>query len=101
LHLSEEDLAVVKRRVRDEGQPVLGLRFTNDPLCPPERFASLERELGDGFEGISIDSSKGNPNGLPRSAHSVLTTDLVDEAGHPTQAALDRVLSFFRERLRS
>jgi hypothetical protein len=33
-------------------------------------------------------------------AHSVVTTELVDEAGHPTRAALDRVLQLFRERLK-
>lgn len=98
LHLSDDDLATVKQRVR-EGQRVLGLRFTGDPMCPPERFETLRRELGDGFESIEIDSSKGNPHGIPASAHSVLTNDLVDETGHPTQAALDRTLSFFRERL--
>jgi hypothetical protein len=33
-------------------------------------------------------------------AHSVLTTDLVDREGHPTRAALERVLGLFREKLR-
>lgn len=99
LHLSDEALATVKRRISDEGLKVLGLRFTQDPLCPPERFARLRQELGDGFEGIEIDSSRGNPYGIPREAHSVLTRHLVDEAGHPTRAALERVLHFFRERL--
>jgi dienelactone hydrolase len=98
LHLSDEDLAVVKKRTA-AGVTVLGLRFTEDPMCPPERFARLREELGDGFEGIEIDSSRGNPHGIKRSAHSVVTTDLVDEAGHPTRIALDRVLAFFRERL--
>jgi len=100
LHLSEADLAVVRRRVRDEGQCVLGLRFTGDPMCPGERFETLRRELGSGFEGIEIDSSKGNAHGIAGSAHSVVTTDLVDQAGHPTREALDRVLGFFAERLR-
>jgi dienelactone hydrolase len=100
LHLSPSDLEVVKRRVREEGQRVVGLRFTADPMCPPERFETLRRELGDGFEGIEIDSSKGNPHGIPRAAHSVLTNDLVDESGHPTREALDRVLAFFQERLK-
>jgi dienelactone hydrolase len=100
LHVSDEELATVKRRVAEEGGRVLGLRFTGDPMCPPERFESLRRELGEGFEGIEIDSSPGNPHGIPGSAHSVVTRDLVDEAGHPTRAALDRVLSFFEERLR-
>ena len=45
------------------------------------------------------DSSPGNPYGIPAQAHSVLAIDFVDEPGHPTRAALDRVLSFQRERL--
>jgi dienelactone hydrolase len=98
LHLSDEDLARVKERVAG-GCPVLGMRFTGDPACPPERFARLRAELGAGFEGIEIDSSPGNPHGIPRTAHSVVTTDLVDREGHPTQAALHRVIAFFKERL--
>ncbi len=99
LHLSDEGLVNLKRRVRDEGARVLGLRFTSDPACPIERFDRLRDELGEGFEAIEIDSSHGNVHGIPRSAHSVLTTHFVDEAGHPTRAARDRVLSFLRERL--
>jgi len=76
------------------------MRFTHDFACPGERFETLRRELGDGFEAIEIDSGPGNPDGIPQSAHSVLTKDLVDRDGHPTRAALDRVLSFFAERLR-
>lgn len=100
LHLSSSDLETAKRRAR-EGCGVLGLRFTHDPMCPPERFETLRREFGTDFESIEIDSSAGNPNGIPRAAHSVVTNDLVDEAGHPTRAALDRVLAVFRERLHS
>lgn len=99
LHLSDADLVTVRRRAK-AGCTVLGLRFTGDRLCPPERFATLRRELGEGFEGIEIDSSRGNAHGIPATAHSVLTTDLVDEAGHPTRQALDRVLDLLRTRLR-
>jgi dienelactone hydrolase len=98
IHISDEDLEVVKLRAQ-RGCGVLGLRFTNDPLVPVDRFETLRRELGNGFEGIEIDSSKGNPYGIPAMAHSVLTKDLVDEDGHPTREALDRVLGLFRERL--
>ena len=98
LHLSDADLDVVKRRTQ-AGCPVLGLRFTADPFCPGPRFQTLRRELGAAFEGIEIDSGPGNPHGLKRTAHSAVTTDLVDAAGHPTRVALDRVLGFFRERL--
>jgi dienelactone hydrolase len=100
LHLSDADLAVVKERAA-AGCGVLGLRFTHDVLCPGARFDTLRRELGEGFEGIEIDSGPGNPHGIPRIAHSVVTKDLVDEAGHPTRQALDRVLAMFRERLQA
>jgi dienelactone hydrolase len=99
LHLSPEDLVVVKRRAAG-GVPVLGMRFTGDRLCPAARFDRLREELGDAFEAIEIDSMPGNAHGISRNAHSVVTGDLVDAAGHPTRVALDRVLSFFRERLR-
>jgi dienelactone hydrolase len=82
------------------GCPVLGMRFTADPLVPADRFATLRRELASGFEAVEIDSSPGNPHGVARMAHSVVTKDLVDEDGHPTRAALERVLAFFEERLR-
>jgi dienelactone hydrolase len=98
LHISDKDLVVVKQRAQ-QGCPILGLRFTADPMCPAERFATLRREFGAAFEGIEIDSSPGNPHGIPRTAHSVLTTHLVDEQGHPTREALDRVLALFRKRL--
>jgi dienelactone hydrolase len=99
LHASPEALATLRRRTRDEGVRVLGMRFTHDRLCPPERFATLRRELGAAFEGIEIDSGPGNPHGLPRRAHSVVTLDFVDERGHPTRDALDRLLSFLRAQL--
>ena len=100
LHVSDAQLVVIKRRSA-EGVKVLGLRFTADPACPKARFDRLRRELGDGFEAIEIDSSRGNPDGIPSKAHSVVTNDLVDREGHPTRAALDRVLSFFNENLRT
>lgn len=99
LHISDAALATVKQRAA-AGCGVLGLRFTADPLCPGERFATLRQELGSGFEAIEIDSGPGNAHGLTSKAHSVLTTDLVDREGHPTRAALDRVLELFRTRLK-
>jgi dienelactone hydrolase len=99
IHVSDADLEVVRKRAR-QGCGVLGLRFTGDPMVPAERFDTLRRELGPGFEAVEIDSKPGNPHGLPRAAHSVVTTELVDEAGHPTRQALERVLALFRERLR-
>jgi dienelactone hydrolase len=96
--ISEGDFARVKERA-GRGACVLGLRFSADPAVPPERFATLRRELGDAFIAVEIDSSRGNPYGIKRFAHSVLTLDFVDEPGHPTHAALERVLEFLKARL--
>lgn len=98
LHISDANLAIVKKRCAD-GAKVLGLRFTNDFMCPPERFETLRQTLGDAFEGIEIDSSPGNKWGIKPMSHSPCTNELVDEAGHPTRQALERVMSFLREHL--
>lgn len=99
LAVSGEELATIQRRVDQEGYKVLGLCFTADGKVPRERFAALKDELKQGFEAIEIDSGKGNRHGIKAAAHSVLTLDLVREAGHPTEAALQRVLAFLHERL--
>jgi hypothetical protein len=89
----------VIERTQTEDLCVLGVRFSDDIASPSERFATLRRMLGEAFIGVEIDSSKGNPWGHPRRAHSVLTGDLVDEPGQPTQDALLQVLDFLDERL--
>ena len=96
---SAADLATVKQRCTAEGLTVLGLRFTEDSFVPAERFAFLREQLGDAFVAVEIDSSKENAHGIPKAAHSVLTEHLVDEPGHPTSDALDKVFDLFRTRL--
>lgn len=98
LGISEADLKIVKERA-EGGQCVMGLRFTGDSLVPSERFERLADELGDRFIAIEIDSSKGNEGGNRRLAHSVLTEDLIDEPGHATREALDRVIEFLSGQL--
>jgi dienelactone hydrolase len=99
LGLSDADLARVKDRVNNQDLCVLGLRFSKDRAVPDARWARYKAELGDNFIAVEIDSSPGNPHGIKKSAHSVLTEHLVDQPGHPTKDALDRVLAFFRDRL--
>lgn len=97
--VSESDLALIRERcARDAGLRVLGLRFTGDPMVPAARFAAFRRALAERFEAIELDPACANPAG-PRPAHSVLTNHLVDERGHPTWRALQRVIGFFEERL--
>jgi dienelactone hydrolase len=98
LGISEEDLVAVKERISD-GACVFGLRFTGDLSSPGERFARLRSELGDGFIGVEIDSSEGNPWGYKKRAHSVLTEDYSDAEGSPTREALTQVLDFFADRV--
>jgi dienelactone hydrolase len=98
LAISEADWQRVQDRVA-AGCPVLGLRFTADAAVPDARFQTLRDRLGDGFLAVEIDSSPGNEFGIKKSAHSVLTEELVDDPDHPTRHALDHVLEFFEERL--
>ncbi|KUI02256.1 dienelactone hydrolase family protein [Mycobacterium sp. IS-3022] len=97
--LSEAELKIVERRAATEGLCALGLRFTDDPLVPAARFKTLKDRLGDAFEVIEIDSRKGNEHGFTKMAHSVLTRELRKQDGHPTDAALKRVIAFLTERL--
>jgi dienelactone hydrolase len=78
---------------------VLGLRFSEDRGCQRDRFATLRERLGDAFEVIELDSRPGNAGGFSRNAHSVLTTELREQPGHPALAARDRVVQFLRQRL--
>ena len=98
LGISDADAQRVRERVA-AGVCVLGLRFSGDRSAPPERFAALQELLGDGFVGVELDSSAGNPHGHKKTAHSVLTEDLDDRPGTPTRQALDQVLDLFRTRL--
>lgn len=99
LHASDAEIAGAQRLIDEEGAKILGLRFHGDPFCKAERFQRLRETFGDGFEAIELDPACANPAG-PKPVHSVLTNHLIDEAGQPTRAALDRVLSFFDEQLR-
>ena len=83
--LSPDDALVVARRAA-EGCQVLGLRFTGDSLVGARRFESLRSLLGDSFIAIELPSAH-------RTDHSVLTE-------HRDDASVERVMSFFEERLR-
>lgn len=96
--VSEEELRTVVKRTED-GLCVMGLRFSEDPAVPAERFATLRKRLGDAFEVIELDSKPGNPGGFGKRAHSVLTAEVRDRPGHQALAARDRVVAFLRERL--
>ncbi|MGB3355238.1 MAG: dienelactone hydrolase family protein [Mycobacterium sp.] len=97
--LSEDELQVIERRAADEGLCAMGLRFSEDPMSPGDRFTTLKARLGDAFEVIEINSKKGNPHGIGRAAHSVLTDQVREVDGHPAYEARKRVVEFLRSRL--
>lgn len=97
--LSEAELKVIEKRTTDEGLCALALRFSGDPMAPGERFKTLKDRLGDAFEVIEIDSSRGNPHGFGPLAHSVLTREVREIEGQPAYEARKRVVEFLRERL--
>ena len=98
IHATPETVAHVRRRIREEGLKILGVRFEGDVLfCRAARFETLRREFGDGFEGIEVPGSAAAPHLEP--PHSVLTIGLIDREGEPTKAAVNRILSFLSERL--
>lgn len=98
--LSEAELQVIEQRAANEGLCALGLRFSEDPLAPGERFKTLKDRLGDAFEVIEINSKKGNEHSFTRMAHSVLTLEVREEDLHPAYEARKRVVEFLTERLK-
>lgn len=97
--LSEGELKVIAKRAVDDGLCAMGLRFSEDAMSPGERFTTLKARLGDAFEVIEINSAKGNPDGIGRMAHSVLTDQVREVAGNPAFEARKRVVAFLKERL--
>ena len=99
LGMSEREQAVIAERVRTEGLCLVGLRFSEDAASPEDRFAELEKAFGPGWRAIPLNSEPGNPHGIGKREHSVLTSADVDEPGHPTHEARAEVTAFLKERL--
>ena len=99
LGLTAGELAAAKERAA-AGVVPLCLRFTGDPISPPQRLERLREEFGAALEVIEINSSPGNSHGLPSAAHSTLTAEYKDDPAHPTWQALERVVAVLGERLR-
>jgi dienelactone hydrolase len=105
LEIAPEEIAAVRRRLEQEDLTVLAYRFEGDRFCTAQRFAAYAEALGDRFLGRVLADSAANTDVPPffaqhvRCPHSVVTAHLIDEAGQPTLAARDEILSFFARRL--
>jgi dienelactone hydrolase len=106
LEIAPDELAAVRRRLDRDDLTVMAYRFAGDAFCRRERFAAYSEALGDRFVARVLPDSAANPRTTPffehvvASPHSVVTAHLIDEAGEPTIAARDEILSFFAQRLK-
>lgn len=100
IDVNSADIPNIKEHMEKNDICLLGLRFSGDVMVPGSRFKFLKDTFGDRFEGVTIDSSRGNAHGIKATAHSVLTKDFVDEKNHPTYEALQKVLALFEKQLK-
>jgi dienelactone hydrolase len=107
LEIAPEELTAVRQRLEQDDLTVMAYRFKGDQFCSAERFAAYSQALGERFIARVLPDSAANPDTAPFFAqhiatpHSVVTAHLIDEAGQPTIAARDEILSFFIKRLAS
>lgn len=107
IEIAPDELDAVRQRLEREDLTVLAYRFEGDQFCRAQRFAAYAKGLGDRFIGRVLPDSAANTDVPPFFArhvacpHSVVTAHLIDEAGQPTVAARDEILSFFAHRLTS
>jgi dienelactone hydrolase len=99
LGMSEREQAGIADRVRTEGLCLVGLRFSEDSASPADRFTALEEAFGPGWRAIPLNSKPGNPDGIGKREHSVLTSADVDKPGHATNEARAEITAFLRDRL--
>jgi dienelactone hydrolase len=105
LEIASDELRQISNRLERDDLSVLAYRFEGDRFCTAQRFAAYAEALGDRFVARVLPDSAANPEPAPFFAqvvacpHSVVTAHLIDEAGQPTLAARDEILSFFHHRL--
>lgn len=106
LEIGSDELHAVRQRLERDDLTVMAFRFDGDRFCKAQRFAAYTEALGDRFVARVLPDSAANRDSLApffehvvASPHSVVTAHLIDEAGQPTIAARDEILSFFTHRL--
>ncbi len=90
LHMSPDEVAEARARLDQHG-PMIALRFDEDRLCTARKYEALAQAFNDDKERIDLVT-------LPGKGHSVLTLDFI-KGGQPARDALERVVSYFTDRL--
>jgi dienelactone hydrolase len=101
MHIRHDELRVVRERLDREHLSVRAYRFRGDSICRAARFTAYQAALGDRFVPTVIEDEHAKEYKGRNNPHSVVTKHLIDEAGEPTRQALDEILEFFCERLKS
>jgi dienelactone hydrolase len=107
IEMAPEELLAVRERLERDDLTVMAYRFKGDRFCKAERFAAYSQALGERFIPRVLPDTAASQDTAPffehvvASPHSVVTAHLIDEAGQPTIAARDEILSFFAHRLAS
>ncbi|MBW8639670.1 dienelactone hydrolase family protein [Hoeflea sp. WL0058] len=91
LHMSPEDIEATKRKLDTNG-PMHAYRFAGDKLCKAEKFSAIEQTFNSGKERITLTHVPGNK-------HAMLTAHFIEGEDSPTQAALNEIIGYFREKL--
>lgn len=106
INMAPDELANVRKRLERDDLTVMAYRFEGDKHCRAQRFAAYREALGERFVARVLPDSAANTTTPPffdkvvASPHSVVTAHLIDEAGQPTIAARDEILTFFAQRLK-
>jgi dienelactone hydrolase len=95
--VTDKELAGAQRRC-SAGVPLMCLRFSSDRISPRERFEAVRNAFGSGFRGVVVKSPDPDHR-ISARAHSVLTSDFVDEPDNPTRVARDQVVDFLKAQL--
>ena len=105
IEIAPHEIKAVRERLERDDLTVMAYRFEGDRFCMAQRFAAYAQALGERFIGRVLPDSAANTDTAPffsrhvNCPHSVVTAHLIDEAGQPTIAARDEILSFFVKRL--
>ncbi len=94
LHMSDEEVTRATARLDEQGA-MMALRFAGDKVCTAAKFDAIAQRFN------TEDKQRIHLKTLPGDGHSVLTLDFSDEDGHPTRNALDEVLRYFTDKLRT
>ena len=100
LGLTNEQVKLAENRLKIENDylEILAFRFTNDCICPPERFNTLKSKFGSRLKCFEIQSPN-HSYGIEENAHAVLSTEFRDTPNHPTNIAFLKVVDYLHKML--